>query len=478
MTTNEYTGYWWIPSFPDNKIPGSIKISEQNEITLELLGTLPRSDERLHGEWLDNKNYEIILGFTREGELITIFQANCCHWSDNYPGINSEIYNINYFLIGVHYRKLEEMKFFKLKVRYSHLSIWTYLGSPKFLESFNNQFSENKDLSNVDLPELTARTTKGEVKIGIDITRSREICDLEVTKKKTSEIMIKPPTELPLEKYYEDYLYPLQNFLTLATNQKNSVTKLIVFSHHGEKINHSYHDSSEEQIEVIASRFVHKNEESNKVSPMIIFSLGDIENEFPLYIQKWLNISDEIQHICKIYFELKYIKSISFEFYFLSIVKAIESYHRLKINPSKTSLQDHKDRLEEIYDAIPEKHRDWLKKKLAFSHEPTLKDRLDKLITIHKGIIQPFLCDANNINNLTQRITRTRNYYTHYDQLLDGKYAKGSELFRLAQVLSFLLLSCLLSELGCTSERCVELVSRHNDYKYSIEVVKAAGFEW
>jgi len=474
MITNEYTGYWWIPSFPDNQIPGSIKISEQNEITLELLGTLPRNDERLHSELLDNKTYEIILGFTREGKLITIFQANCCHWNHNSPGINSEIYKINYFLMGAYYRNPEEMKFFKLCVEYSHLSIWTYLGNPEFLKSFSHQFSEDKDLFNSDLPELTAKTTKGEVKICVGINRKAQNINLEVTKKKTSSIIIKPLTELSIEEYYRDYLYPLQNFLTLATNQKNSVTELIVFSHHGEKFNHSYYDSSEEPIKVIAG-FVYEKEENNKVSHMIIFSLRDIENEFSLYIQKWLNISDEIKHICNIYFGLKYTESIDFmESYFLTIAQAVESYHRLKINTLKTSLQDHKDKLEEIYDAVPEKHRDWLKEKLAFSHEPTLKDRLDELITIHKGIIQTFLCDANNINNFTKRIKNTRNYYTHYDQSLDGKYVKGSELFRLAQVLSFLLLSCLLSELGCTSERCVELVSRHNDYQYA----KETKFKW
>ena len=480
MTTNEYTGYWWIPSFPDNQIPGSIKISEQNEITLELLGTLPRNDEQLHSELLDKKTYEIILGFTREGKRITIFQANCCHSSGNYPGINSEIYNINYFLIGVHYRKPEEMKFFKLGVRYSHLSIWTYLGGPTFLESFNNRVSEDKDLFNSDLPELRATTTKGEVKICVGINREAQNFNLEVTKKKTSSIIIKPLTELSIDEYYDDYLYPLQNFLTLATNQKNLVTELIVFSHHGEKFNHSYYDSSEEPIKIkVIARFIYEKEEGNKISPYLIFSLRDIENEFSLYIQKWLNITDEIQHICDIYFGLKYTESIDFmESYFLSIAQAVESYHRLKINTLKTSSQDHKDKLEEIYDAVPEKHRDWLKEKLAFSHEPTLKDRLDELITIHKGIIQPFLCDANNINNFTKRIKNTRNYYTHYDQSLDGKYAKGSELFRLAQVLSFLLLSCLLSELGCTSERCVELVSKSNHYKYSIKAVKAAGFKW
>lgn len=477
MTTNEYTGYWWLPSLQDDQVPGTIKISEKNQIRIELLGVLQKGNETLNNEndeLLNSKKHEIILGFTKNGKLITIFQASFFGSNNNYPGINSETYNINYFLIGAHYRKPEEMKFFKLGVRYSHLSIWTYLGGSKFLESFNNQFSEDKDLFNSDLPELTAKTTKGEVKICVGINREAQNFNLEVTKKKTSSIIIKPLTELSIEEYYRDYLYPLQNFLTLATNQKNSVTELIVFSHHGEKFNYSYYDSSEEPIKVIAG-FVYEKEENNKVSPMLIFSLRDIENEFSLYIQKWLNITDEIQHICNIYFGLKYTESIGFmESYFLSIAQAVESYHRLKINTLKTSLKDHKERLKEIYDAIPEKHRDWLKEKLNHSHEPTLKDRLDELITIHKGIIQPFLCDANNINNLTKRIRDTRNYYTHYDQSLDGKYAKGSELFRLAQVLSFLLLSCLLNELGCTSERCVELVLRSNDYQYA----KETKFKW
>ena len=79
------------------------------------------------------------------------------------------------------------------------------------------------------------------------------------------------------------------------------ITELILFSHHGKKINYSSHDSSEEQIEVIGSGFIfEKNDEENQVSPTMIFSLKDIENEFSLYIQKWLNISDEIKHICNI----------------------------------------------------------------------------------------------------------------------------------------------------------------------------------
>ena len=482
MNTNEYTGYWWLPSLPDNQITGTIKITNENKITLELLGVLQKSGERLNifaNEFLNNKSHEIILGLTIDGKLITICQANCCNSNYNFSGWSSEKYNIAYFLIGVHFSKLEEMKFFKALVKYSHLSMWTYLGNPEFLKSFNHQFFEEKNTSYSDLPELTAKTAKGEIKIHIGEATQSKMLNLEVTKKKTSTIGIYPLQELSFEEYYNDYLYPLQNFLTLATNQQNLVTELILFSHHGKKIDYPYHDSSEEPIKVIARFIYEKDNEENQVSPIIIFSLKDIENEFSLYIQKWLNITDEIKHICNIYFGLKYNKSIGFtESYFLFMSQAVESYHRVKKNNLSIPLEAHQKRLKEIYDTIPENYLDWLKEKLAHSNELTLKDRLEQLITIHKGIIQPFLHDENNINNFIKRVRNTRNYYTHYNQSLNGKYAQGSELFRLAQVLSFLLLACLLSELGCTNERCVELVSRCNDYQFTVHFVKEEGFQW
>ena len=108
MRTNEYIGYWWLPSLPDNKIAGTIKITTENKITLELFGVLQKPND-----FRNDKSHEIILGSTIDGKLITICQANCC---------NSKKYNIDYFLIGVHFSKLEEMKFFKALVKF-HLKI-------------------------------------------------------------------------------------------------------------------------------------------------------------------------------------------------------------------------------------------------------------------------------------------------------------------------------------------------------------------
>ncbi len=48
----------------------------------------------------------------------------------------------------------------------------------------------------------------------------------------------------------------------------------------------------------------------------------------------------------------------------------------------------------------------------------------------------------------------------------------GEELFRLCQKLEFLLQACFLSELGCTPEKCEQLISRNTEYQYLQSIMK------
>jgi ApeA N-terminal domain 1 len=191
--------------------------------------------------------------------------------------------------------------------------------------------------------------------------------------------------------------------------------------------------------------------------------------------QRWLNIHDNIKHICDLYFGIKYADFMYGEQRFYSIVQALESYHRIQIVNEQTSKEDHEHKLKEIYESIPSRHLDWLKNKLHFSNEPNLKDRIEYLVDFHNQVVDPFI---KNRDNFLKKVRDTRNYYTHYDRSLDNKFAKGEELFRLTQILSFLLQSCLLKELGCTPDRCAELISKDKKYRYAIEAVKQSNFQW
>jgi hypothetical protein len=136
---------------------------------------------------------------------------------------------------------------------------------------------------------------------------------------------------------------------------------------------------------------------------------------------------------------------------------------------------EHKRRLEQIYERVPEQHLKWLKEQLAFSHEISFKNRIKDLCNKFQPIISPL---TKNPNKFAAKVRDTRNYYTHYNQSLKSKAAKQNELFRLSQILNFLLQSCLLTELGFTSELCQSLISKDGEYKYLISELEKANFDW
>lgn len=473
MELLEHIGFWWLPSNPENQVPGILKSSDKDGIRLELLGSFGTVKQLL-----EDSSYEIILGFTKEGKLLTLVEAVTLNSTLPCPGISSQKYRVSLAFLGVHFNKSEEIKFFKLEVEYTYLSAWVYSECPNFIKGYHQQYSEDQktfDLETVhrNNPVLEAKTTRGKILIKLDISWHNKNF-LESTQRKFAQIKIDfLDKELTVSECCLDYLYPLQNLLTLATNENNFITKLTAFSRNGDKQS-TILESSEVPIQII-SPIISQEKRKEYSSAQMLFVLKDIETEFALYIQKWLNINAEIKHICDLYFGTEYAEFMYSEQRFLSTIQALESYHRVKFGNAQTSIEAHKNRLQEIYNQVPSQHIDWLQNKLHFSNEPSLKDRMKELFNKHKKVIEPFIKDTNKF---FIRVGNTRNYFTHYDESLKDKFATEEELFRLTQILSFLLKSCLLNELGCTFERCAELISKGSQYQYTIKAVKQANFLW
>lgn len=473
MELLEHIGFWWLPSNPENQVTGIMKSSDEDGIYLEILGSFGTGKQLL-----EDSSHEVILGFTKEGKLLTLIEAVTINSTLPCPGIVSQKYRISLAFLGVHFNKIEEIKFFKLEVEYTYLSTWVYSELPDFLKECHQQYSEHQNFSyskNIhrNNPVLEAKTTREKILIKPGI-RWRSDNFLESSQIKFAQIIIDfVEREFTVTEFHLNYLYPLQNLLTLATNKNNFITKLTVFSRNGEKQSTTL-ESSEIPIQVI-SRIITQAKCKESSSVQMLFVLKDIETEFALYVQKWLNINAEIKQICDLYFGTEYAEFMYGKQRFLSTIQALESYHRVKFGNAQTSIEMHKNKLQEIFDQIPSQHLDWLKNKLHFSNEPSLKDRMKELFNKHKKIIEPFIKEPTKF---FIRVGNTRNYFTHYDESLKDKFAGKEELFRLTQILSFLLKSCLLNELGCTPDRCAELISKGSEYQYTIEAVKQVNFLW
>ncbi|NJM20502.1 MAG: hypothetical protein HC907_18215 [Richelia sp. SM1_7_0] len=123
----------------------------------------------------------------------------------------------------------------------------------------------------------------------------------------------------------------------------------------------------------------------------------------------------------------------------------------------------YKARIKEIIDAVPAEHKDWLNEKLRFSHEMSLSDRLKDILSLTKGTISPLIGDSDDF---AIKVKNIRNYLTHYSDKNQINLYEGDTLFRINQVLDFMIKHCLLNEIGCSHERCTELISCKENYRY------------
>ena len=101
---------------------------------------------------------------------------------------------------------------------------------------------------------------------------------------------------------------------------------------------------------------------------------------------------------------------------------------------------------------------EWLKEKLAFANEPTLKNRLEDLIETYSFAY--FNERVNNRETFCKQAKDSRNYYTHFNKDLLRKALNGKELFDLTENLKLLLFSAVFKSIGIENDLFDEAVRR------------------
>jgi hypothetical protein len=176
-----------------------------------------------------------------------------------------------------------------------------------------------------------------------------------------------------------------------------------------------------------------------------LFSFKDIEYKFDTCLKNWYTKYEMLEPICQLYFGSYYGRFVYVDLKFLSLVQALESYHRIISSNEELPKPEHQTRINNILNAVPINYRSWLKYKLKYSNEPTLQKRLQDLFN-------KFNCSINtlvpNQEVFIRKIVDTRNYMAHRDVNLKNKTVSNKELFVITERLRILVETCLLNEIG------------------------------
>ncbi|MBW4558261.1 MAG: hypothetical protein KME59_20505 [Trichormus sp. ATA11-4-KO1] len=458
MEEFELFGSWWLPSNPQQEVTGTVKFSFEKGISLEVVGSFNEQDF-LNS---DSESQEIIIGVTH-GQLFTLLNCHRNTSKRSFPGILTQSYNVKIALIGSHFNNLEQIKFDKFQVGFTDLK---YL-SPLFWDTnLNSNYNGDKNYQEYQvfyhvLKDLKANITQANISINQFI--DQQVTNQEITVNKSALITVDIKEKKSIDEIFSQFINPLKNFITLAANRANYITKLLFILDI---------DDYPQTIKAIFKNPNYINKTDILRTHEALLCLDDIKEHFSLVMQRWFNLFDEAEDIINLYFSTIYNPNLYQENKLLSLVQTLESYHRRKIDKHNSFTEEHKTRLNNILAAIPIEYRDWLKEKLQFSHEPSLLERLKELLSLTSKTIEPLVIDSKDF---TKKVKTIRNYLTHYNDPSQQKMYDGETLFRINQILDFMIKACLLQELGCSSELCEELICRSPEYKFLKELMSKRG---
>jgi hypothetical protein len=227
------------------------------------------------------------------------------------------------------------------------------------------------------------------------------------------------------------FVYPLQNFMTLATDNPNALVEFKVTR-----------PDSQDDVEVLGSRVFHDESASDLSPHSMLFSLGDVEGEAVDLISKWIEISHRLNDVCNLYFGVIYKPESFLDTRFMLVCQSLEVYQRKRIPAG----EDRRGSLD-----------------LVFAEE------LARLMEEHRTTVGPLF--GNKIGQGTSELTTYRDYVIYRDSKVGSESDYGPKMFWLTQKVIFLMKACLLTELGIPSERQLKFFQNNQMYAHLLGLV-------
>lgn len=414
-------GIWWLPHAPDDKVAGSLIFAKESGIHLKLAGVFGEPAPHFA-----DKAFPIILGVVWDcphGKLITLKDCHIKRTQFSVPGIAREEYFANRIFAGEHIDREEEFQFSEAFASFSGLPNWAEMLSGLKQEHEPEGFTIHWRRQEA----IAGPIPGGKVTLGTGASYSVSGFDRTWSITEDVSFHIEADAACSADELNRRYIFPLQNFLTLATDHPNAVTEFSVRK-----------PGAIDRVKVLAPRTFSDPKLAADVLPhRMLFSLRDVHGQAAALLSRWIELSDDLSEAVNPYFSSQYKPSQFTDTNYLVVFQSLESYHRARFHKLGTSLIPTASELREIVGGLLREH-----------HE-----------TVHP--IFP-----NDERKVIDQIIGYRNFVVHRVAVGVDDKDYGQTLFWLTKRLSFLMKACLLTELGISKDIQKQLFSRSSMFEH------------
>ena len=452
----EGSGYFWLPSNPDRKIPGTLKISDGGNIELEVIGLFDESIEGLNKALnvdMDD-TIEKVLGDIEKFGPVTLQGCFYKTKTISIGGISKSLISANRAFIGVGFKNKEEVKFNTFTFSIEGIDEWVNISGIQI----NNDFKNKKYTINYSPPEEISIALKNGMELQIifsyTVPFAPKIKEAKFTQKTYFKLVSKQGST------FDDFISIAHKVTTLLCFAIDDIVCIDDVSLASNKILRKIDNGRTRPypIKTYYPSYPYSTQVA-KIEPyQMLFQFNDIKNKIELIFDGWLNAYEIIEPSLNLYFSTKVGAYKYLDSKFLALIQAIESYHRRTSDDKRISEEKYLEIVKKLIACCPEEDQDWLNGKLKYANEISLAQRLKRVIEPYKEIFG----NTKDRNIFIRKAVDTRNYLTHYDKSLKSNMACGEDMWKLFLKMEVIFQLYLLQILGL-SKKEIEKILNSND---------------
>lgn len=442
-------GIFWLPSSPQEQIPGTLSISDGGDVKLELTQPIDRSSLQALFGYPDPDSLNRILGHVEKDGPVII--DRCYGMSKNrniaHGGlIAGDVILANRTFITFADQENASPRFFAVSFSVEGIDEWIGISGIEV----DPQFENSALTISYNRPEdITFSLENG---MQLQITFAWTPPELpaakraEVTQKIYFTLVSQEPSEL------DAFISVAQKITAFLCFIMDDIVCLDEVTATPDNLNQQTHNG--DPVKIYCSSWPYSKGEPRISEWSMLFKFEKIKNCAESVINNWIKSDERITDAFDLYFLTKTGRIGSMDLQFLTLAQALEAFHRSTSDELHMDEEEFEEIRKQLVKACPKKERNWFAPKLKHANELTLKNRLERMT-------EPFndFMGGEYRSKLIDSIKNTRNYLTHRDPCLEQRAAKGQSLEFLILKMNALFRLHFLQLIGFDEEDIRSIVS-------------------
>ena len=399
------SGVFGLPSVPEEKMHGTLSISDGGAIKLELFGVLGTFGRH-------PKPIERIVGHIEKMGFVTLDDCYCrgvssyADTSRTFDDLSKSSIEVMRVFTGVAYREREIPRFDTLTFSIEGIDEWVGISGIEV----DHQLEQQAATISYKLPEnITLKLDNGmELLIAFSWQPppfSAVPKEAKVSQKTNFHLISRNICELDM---FISIANKLTTFLCFAINEIVCLDSMsTVFDTPHQDVREGLRKMNSVNIYSHSPSYSEDNPEIYRHN--MLFRFEEIQGNTENIINNWIKRYELFASAFHLYFWARRDAYPYLEVRFLSLIQGLEAYHRRASNEKEMDEIEFEKLIENLIELCPEERKEWLRGKLRHGNEVSLRKRIKRFIEPFKDLFG----NEKKRRKLINRIVDMRNDLTH-----------------------------------------------------------------